>query len=291
MDPCLDYADYAEDRLEPVGTLEAYLSRPVGRCLVGPTYVVWWYSTGLNGLILWDRPEEEHVRRITRALDAELAPGVAPHASLVDARRVSAVDLGAFTALSQYVHRRREPFSRLVTRQALLRPGGLAGAAIAGFYAVLAPSYPVNVFTDPTEALLWLGSAQEIRVVQELDEIYTSAVGCAPFVVALRAYLEQKSAAATLKEAARALNTSPRQLQRKLREARTCFQNEEQWAKVRVAKTLLVETSYDIKRIAIEVGCASGQHFGKLFRKTTGETPTQWRARQRSESVAGPKSA
>jgi AraC-like DNA-binding protein len=258
---------------------------------LGPTYVVWWYRQGLNGLILWDRPEEEHVRRIARALDAELAPGVTPHASLVDARRVTAVDLGAFTALSQYVQRRREPFSRLVTRQALLRPGGLAGAAVAGFYSVLAPGYPVNVFTEPTEALLWLGFAQDIRVVRELDDIYTGAVGSAPSVVALRAYLEQRQGAATLKDAARELDTSPRQLQRKLRNARTCFQNEEQAVKVRVAKTLLLETSYDIKRIAFEVGCASGQHFGKLFRKTTGETPSQWRARQRAMTVAAPRSA
>jgi AraC-like DNA-binding protein len=268
--------------MESVGTVDAYLSKPVGRSLLGPTYVVWWHSVDLNGLLLWDRPEEEHVRRIIRALDAELAPEVVPHASLIDARRVRAVDLGAFTTLSKYVERRREAFGRLVIRQALLRPGGLAGAAIAGFYSVLSPSYPVAVFTEPADALHWLGCPEEVAVVEELDEIHAKSVGTGPLVVALRAYLEEKGGAATLKETAHAFDTSPRHLQRQLHDASTCFQQEEQWAKVRVAKTLLLDTSYDIKRIALEVGCASPQHFGKLFRTVTGETPSQWRTRRLS---------
>jgi AraC-like DNA-binding protein len=264
-------------------TLDAYLAGPVGRYLLGPTYAVWWHDAQLNGLLFWDRPEEDHVRRMTAALDGELAPGVAPHASLVDARRVRAVDLGAFTALSRYVEKRREAFSRIVTRQALLRPEGLAGAAIAGFYAILSPSYLVKVFTDSGEALEWLGA--DPCFTPELDALYEAGTGSPRLLILVRAYLEQQVGQATLQETARAFGMSPRQLQRKLREAMTCFQREDQLARVRVAKTLLVETSYDVKRIAIEVGCGSLQHFGAVFRKAEGVSPTQWRARRRSASV------
>jgi len=262
-------------------TLAAYLGCPVGKCLLGPTYAVWWHSVHLNGIIFWDRPEEEHIQRVTRALEAELRPDVAPHASLIDARRVRAVDLGAFNCLSQYVNRRRDTFARLVTRQALVRPEGLAGAAVAGFYAVLAPSYPVSVFTDPHVALEWLGIGSAQQVASAVDSIYASATSSPSVVVALRAHLDQRLGASTLEEAARALDFSTRQLQRRLLDAGTSFQREENAARIRAAETLLLETNYDIKRIAIEVGFASLQHFGAFFRKATLETPSQWRSRQR----------
>lgn len=156
--------------MEAVG-LERYLSQPVGRYYRGPTFAVWWKSAQLNGIVLWGRPEEEHIECITRALDAELSPSVVPHASLIDARRVREVDAAAFDALLTYVASRRDAFGRLITRQAVLRPEGFAGAAIAGFYRVLTPSFGVEVFTDPEEALLWLGAREERCLCDELDAL------------------------------------------------------------------------------------------------------------------------
>ncbi len=229
---------------------------------------------------MWDRPDERHIRQLTTVLDAEREPGVAPHASLVDARRVRSVDLGAFTELSRYVDKRSETFAHRVTRQALLRPEGLAGAAIAGFYALLSPRYPVKVFTDAGAALAWLGA--EPSIAGELDRLYEAATDASRFLVAVRAYLETRTGQVTLEETARALKVSPRQLQRKLREAKTRFQREDQQARLRVAKTLLLDTDYDVKRIAIEVGCRSLQHFDASFRKAEGDCPTRWRSRHRS---------
>lgn len=273
-----------------VGTVEAYLSQPVGQYLLGPTFIVWWSSANLNGIVFWGRPEEEHVRRITAALDGELRPGVQAHASLIDVRRVSAVDLGAFTTLMQYVRSRRGPFSKIVRRQALLRPEGLAGAAVAGFYSVLSPSYPVKVFTEPAPAVRWLHADEEIGILEELEQIYATASGGSAFVAAIRAHLEQAPGALTLKETAKAFGLSPRNLQRKLSEVHTTFQQEQNAARLRLATTLLLETNYEVKRIAIEVGCASLQNFSALFHKATGESPSQWRARQRPEDFPAPRS-
>ena len=242
----------------------------------------------------WGRPEEEHVRRVTAALDAELNHAVQPHASLIDVRRVSAVDLGAFTTLMQYVQARRVPFAKVVTRQALLRPDGLAGAAVAGFYAVLAPSYPVKVFTDPTAALRWLCIEDELGILGELEQIHATATGGSAFVATIRAYLDQAPGSPTLKDIAKAFGLSPRNLQRKLSEVHTTFQQEQNAARLRLAKTLLLETNYEVKRIAIEVGCASLQNFSALFHKGTGESPSQWRSHQRPDDfparlVLGPR--
>jgi AraC-like DNA-binding protein len=261
-------------------TLEAYLARPIGACFVGPTYAVFWRDPSLNGIVFWDRPDEADIRQAIPALDAELAPDVRPHASLIDGRRISAVDLGAFNTLSQYVGRRMEPFSRTITRQAVLRPDGLVGAAIAGFYSVLSANYPVDVFTKSAAALRWLGIGRPELVADEIDQFYALATCSSTLVVSLRAYLEERLGTASLDDSARALGMSARQLQRRLLEARTSFAQEVLAAKVRAAKTLLLETDYDVKRVAFEVGCASSQHFGFLFRKATGETPGEWRARR-----------
>jgi transcriptional regulator GlxA family with amidase domain len=50
---------------------------------------------------------------------------------------------------------------------------------------------------------------------------------------------------------------------------------------VRVAQQMLLETNYDLKRIAADVGCASLQHFSVLFRNLTGQAPSAWRTLRR----------
>jgi AraC-like DNA-binding protein len=271
--------------LELAPTLDAYLAHPIGRYVLGPTYAVWWLDASLNGIVFWDRPEAEHVRQVTQALEARQSPE-RPHASLIDARRVRSVDLDAFNVLSTYVHAYEDAIANVVARQAVLRPKGLAGAAVAGFHTVLATRYPVAVFTEPGAALHWLEVEHDLAAFERVDDVWAAASATPDVVVGLRAYLDQHLGRATLRDAARALGLSTRQLQRKLEGARTRFRQEETDAKIRAAKTLLLETDYNVKRVALEVGCASLQHFGALFRKGTQETPSEWRARRRHEMPA-----
>lgn len=261
-----------------VSSLHGYLSRPMDRYFRGPTYIVWWSNAKLSGVVLWGRPEPSHLSTIMRALDAELAPGVAAHASLIDARRVSGVDAAAFDTLLRYVDSRREAFNRLLQRQALLRPEGLPGAVIAGFYALLTPSYPVRVFTDLELALDWLEVPSDARLRNELDVLSELSNSCV--VDRLRIYLEESLGRVTMVRAANALHVSPRTLQRKLSEAGTSFRAEQNLARVRAAKALLLDASLDLKRIASEVGCASPQNFSSLFKRLEGESPSEWRAQR-----------
>jgi AraC-like DNA-binding protein len=266
-----------------VATIEAYGSHPVGRFLWGPTYVVWFFSPTLQGIMFWDRPVEEDIQRIGAALDGELRWGVGlRRASLIDLRRVTAVDLGGFTALLQWAQSRRDALARVITRQAFVRPEGLVGATTAGFPALFAPAYPIEIFTDPVAALDWLGVDDHTQVVAELDAIHATASGGSTFVAAIRAHLEQHPGA-LLPDTAQAFGLSQRNLQRKLTELQTTFQFEQNAARVRLAKTLLLETNHDLKRIAFEVGCASLQNFSALFHKSMGESPSHWRSRQRPD--------
>jgi len=44
---------------------------------------------------------------------------------------------------------------------------------------------------------------------------------------------------------------------------------------------MLADTNEPLTNIALEVGCASLQHFSALFRKHVGEAPSSWRKRHR----------
>jgi len=92
----------------------------------------------------------------------------------------------------------------------------------------------------------------------------------------------------TVSEVGRAIGVSPRSLQHQLRQAGTSFRQEVNAARVRAAQQLLQASDTKLTSIAIEVGCASLQHFSTLFRKQTGLAPSAWRARHR---IRGPASS
>jgi AraC-like DNA-binding protein len=101
-------------------------------------------------------------------------------------------------------------------------------------------------------------------------------------VAQLRGWLDRHVADATLTSAARALARSRRSLQRDLHLAGSSFRSELLEARVRQARTLLLHTAASLTQIALDVGCASLQHFSLMFRMHTGETPSRWREQHRN---------
>ena len=179
-----------------------------------------------------------------------------------------------------YLHPRWEAYRDSVVRNAIVLPPGMAGAVVAGFYSVAAPPFPVRFFDDPSTALLWLGA--DPRVLAQLDAAQRELGGADPFLFRLRALLDARLSGATPAGAARGLGLSPRSLQRRLQEAGSTFTGELNAARVRKAQRLLAGSDLKVTGIALEVGCASSQHFSHLFRRLTGETPRAWRASRRS---------
>jgi AraC-like DNA-binding protein len=271
--------------LKPSTSLDDYVADPVGKYVAGPTYLVWYKNARLSGMVFWGRPEPEQVACVIRAIDINAEGG--PRASLVDVRGVESVARPAFELLAHYVQSNTEKLRRRLSAQALVRPDGLVGVTVAGFYRVLGHPHPVEVFTDPYQALTWLGAGDQSPVILEVDKLVAAAGNAASIVRAIQAhFLRNPSRHLSLDEVAARLGISPRALQRELRKAKTSFQAEQNRAQVHYAKSLMLNTSRDIKQVAFEVGCSSPSSFDVLFRRVEGESLSAWRNRIRSEGSA-----
>ncbi len=252
-------------------------SDPVGRYVSGEGFVHFCATPALWGIILWGRPNEDTARNLGRTLLMELSPPAVPHATVVDASRLEGAEVGAFKALEWYMRTFGKQLGEQVLRLALVRPAGLSGAIVAGVYDVVPRPYPVEVFGTLGEALAWVGGPAGLE--DAMSAAFTAATGTPPLLGSLRALLGEHLAGLTVAEVAKQLSLSERSLQRKLSELDTTFQAELGAARVRAAQRLLVDTDAPLTNIALEVGCASLQHFSALFRKHVGESPSAWRRR------------
>ena len=267
--------------------LEAYVADPVGHYVDGPTFLHFFADPALCGIVFWGRPDEHAIRTLTRALDVELPDRCGPHATYVDARLLTAVDEAAFQALAGYVGPRAETFGQKVTHQAIVRPEGVVGAMVAGFYDITPSVAPERrrMFTEPSAAFCWIGRSDGRELIEAIAAAQAAASTRPPVLDALHAYLFAHLRHVTLAQAGRALGVSPRALQHHLRQTGTSFRRELNAARVRAAQQLLQASDTKLTAIALDVGCASLQHFSTLFRKSTGHSPSGWRARHR---IRGP---
>jgi len=231
------------------------------------------------GFTLWGRPTSEDVEKLIQALLVELGPKAQPHLSLVDATLMDQVDPSAFEVLQKYVVKHRDALSKQVTKLALVRPGGLAGAAVAGFFAMLESPYPTSVFADVPAALGWLGA--EASFAAPLEALRATASGVSPLLSQLRAALAASARDASVTDVAKLLGLSQRTLQRRLGELGTSYQKESLAHRMRTARAALATSDTPITAIALEAGFSTPQHFAAAFRKDCGETPTAFRARHR----------
>ena len=257
-----------------------YARASVGACLLGSSFVHFWPRPHLAGVALFGAPDADDLSGLTRILRLELAEGAPRHVSLVDASRIERVDAMAFAALERYVDEHRARLEEQVERLAIVRPAGVLGATVSGFFHVAVPPYPVGVFDDARGGLEFLGEPDE-GLVAALDRAVADAAQSPSWLLALRQKLDAQPGRLALEDAARSLALSVRTLQRQLKSAGTTYQREVAASQVRVAERLLRETSASLGAVAIEIGCASQQHFSTLFKRFTGESPSAYRTRTR----------
>ena len=264
-----------------------FIESPVGRYLAGPTWLLWCADLTLCGLVLWGRLDDGEVSRLLTSNEALLdLPTPRQRGVLADASRLEGIDGAAFSRLAAFVADTLSACERRTHRQAFVRPPGLLGALVAGFYEACGhPSYPVRTFTHAEEALGWLGFGGEAALSDELSVLTVAASATPEAVRALRELLGG-DLRLPLAAAAKRLGTSERSLQRELRRAGTSFRVELDAARIREAEILLGQTDMKITSIALEVGCASLQHFSTLVRRLTGQTPSALRAKLRSVASA-----
>lgn len=229
---------------------------------------------GLHVTLLFGRPRGDAARELVAILDAQ--DFTSPRISLFDASAIEAIETESFSVVTEHQNRRRADLSKCVQRQAIVTPRGMPGAIITGYRAVFDFSYPVEFFAERAQALEFLGRADALAAVEEL-----AASAARPLLVRLRNLLAT-SLSIVLPEAARQLGVSERSLQRYLQTESTSFLDEVQSARIAAAKQLLSETDLKLTTIATDVGCASLQSFSTMFRRVTGETPSEFRARSRT---------
>ena len=255
-----------------------YVADPIGAYCALPRALVFCARDTLWGFALWGAPSEADTKRLVPLLARELADDVSPHASLIDVRRLDSADPRAFAVLARYLRTNFELFTTRVTRLALVRPPGLLGATVAGFYQVAGAPYPVRIFDELAPATQWLRAPS---LAKALDTALTGVSSTSPQLLALRKWLDAHLHDASLTRAAKAMSRSPRSLQRDL--AGTSFQAELDAARIRLAQRLIVESDSPFTEIAYDVGCSSPQHFSTLFRRVTGASPSEFRKRKRGQ--------
>ena len=253
-----------------VPELTAFFDEPARRYIVRRSFAYWQVERRIFGIIVWGRPDEADVDEICAAHEVGANPLFRGHTSLVDLRALEAVDLLAFGKLLAYLKRRRDAWSPMVSRQAVLHRGGFAHATIAGMFQFLRPGHPVVFFDDPRDAYAALG-ADDVRA--DVEELRQTLLGTPDIVRRVRTAFDGLPIGANVALVARSLGMSARSLQRRLGAAGSSLRAERQQHIVRVAERLLEDTELDLEAIAAQVGASSSSHLVVLFRQHRGTTP------------------
>jgi AraC-like DNA-binding protein len=260
-----------------------FVATPVGRYVAGRTWALWTADATLCGSVVWGRLDDAAIDQALQPFESLFSPEMAPRCNLLtDASRLTGIDATAFQRFAGFIADRLPDLAGRVARHAIVRPAGHPGALVAGFYEISGqPPYPMQLFTTAVEALDWLDRSDARTLAAEIGALAEGESATADELRRLHALLAERLDL-PLAAAARAIGVSIRSLQRRLHDSGTSFRAEVDAARIRAACALLADTDQKITAIALDVGYATLQHFSALFHRLTGETPSGWRARQRS---------
>jgi AraC-like DNA-binding protein len=266
--------------VQPVATVEAFLSAPVGRYFVADRYLVWCKSSRLAGSCHWDRLGHADILELTRFLTwraTEVGLDVG-FDMISDVGRVAGIDTDAYQLVTERFPEVLPNLEPMVRHFAFVHGGGFLGAVMAGVVPMAWNGARFCAFEDAREAFGWLENRDAFDEVAMLIE---RATGVSPTLDELRRYLRAQKGATSLEDSARALGRSPRSLQRHLREVGRGFRDELNQVRIESARQLLLDSDLKLEAIAEQVGLESASQFTRLFRQLAGELPSEFRARHR----------
>lgn len=266
-----------EPSLAAARDIEDFLRDPIDRYVERRTFCFWQIGTHTKGVIAWGHPTERDAREMVQSFEAG-ARVDEPHVSLVDMQGLDAVDVAAFDVVMHYMTARRPTFERTVLRQALVHGSGAIGAAVAGFYRVVAPAYPVESFRELAAAVSWLAPDRVERVLEVVTGLRERVLYATRVVTLLRTQLGASARIPNAAQAARAMGMSLRTLQRELTEANTTFRGETARFRLAEAERLLSGSSLSVKTVAQTLDITPGR-LSELFRRAHGVGVEGWRSR------------
>ena len=267
----------------PTHSLDALVTRSVGRFATGGGFIAWCAMPALCGLVLWGPLTRGGVDALIRTFDRGEAGGVpAPCDFVLDARRLTGCEPAAYDELAAAIKSRASELRHRVKRQAIVRGCGLLGAAVSGFYAAIDVELAARSFGELALALAWLDRGCD-GLATRIEALTVEIVSGSIVVEQLRGWLQTHGdRRATIDEPARALGLSTRSLQRELNRSATSFRVEVERARLATAQQLLQHTDLKIAAIATRIGMSNEASFSTFFRRVMQLSPAEWRVRHRA---------
>jgi AraC-like DNA-binding protein len=262
--------------MRPAASVEQFVGDPLRRYFAGSGFLVWCGAPDLCGTVLWGRPGDSAIRCMVRLWEFDRR--LARYDVVTDAARLEGIDPEGFKVLLDYVQARMEDYNTRVNRVAIVYPGGVDGASVAGFTPLVGPRYDWRVFGEARQGFGWLAHPAGEELHAEVNALVLSLMGLPPSLWRLRQHLALSLTTATVARAAQALSVSVRTLQRDLHGAGTSFRDELARARLDAARRLLGETDLKLDEIARKVGLSSNAHLAALCRRLDGRSPKDIRA-------------
>lgn len=259
---------------------EAFLRDPACGFVAGRNWLFFSVDRRLYGYSIWSRPTPEDIHALVAVLEHELVRPL--HVALVDLGDVEIVATEAFDALASYTIRNRARLAEIVEHAAIVRPRGMVGAIVAGFFDIASRPFPLSFWSSTEEALRRLGAEDPSVCAEAIAAARARVSGEAALVRALRVHLAAELLSPSAAKAARALEVSERTLQRRLAEENTTFAAEVLAVRLAAAERLLLESEEPVTAVALTVGFKASQHFATVFKRHAGCTPSEYRAQKRA---------
>lgn len=219
-----------------------------------------------------------------------VARSTSRHGVLVDARGLDAISMDQVSSLIVAIASRESALRIVVRAVAVVLPTDTTRWAL-GQVEHEGISLPLRFFADAVEAEAWLGAdvpglaapstpppaLADGEVPPEMAAGDARAWPIAP----LRQYLAQNLPDASLDDAARALSSSRRTVQRYLTMRKTTFRELLVEARLERAQELLTLSDMSVSAVSSAVGLRKTDHMRKLFREGLAMTPAEWRLASR----------
>lgn len=268
--------------LQPATSIDDYVAAPIGRCVVGPTYLMWCASPDLQGAIVWGVLDERSVREMMSIGQIIHHPALARRRRvLVDCAEVIRVDGDVLLGFTGSARGHVPLWAAGLERQAFIIPSGLSGILISGTLPSLGVSHPMRFVHDLEGALAFVDHPLARSAYAEAARISSTTRGQAVLLSRLRAQLGQDLGHATVETSAHGLGMSARTLQRELARLNTSFTSELRSLRIAAAEGLLAHSDLKIDAIANRLGFGTASRMSATLRRELNVTASGLRMRLR----------
>jgi AraC-like DNA-binding protein len=237
-------------------------------------FAVWSAGRDFVGWGLWSHVADADAEAMKQSW-ISLAQRIAqPYDFVLDLSALESISSGAFALIREFAGTRKPGLNKM----ALIVGEETTGGAIQiGLYVLKPPAFEWRSFHDYREAADWLGPKAAILDAVE-EKLHQPALVATP-LNQLRALLAS-SPELPIEAAARHLALSTRSFQRMLADCGTSFSDERDRVRVMRAQELLREPDAKLEAVAASIGCADRRSLNRLFRRLTGESPSEFRRRR-----------